>query len=176
MAESSFQFNVISNVISNVIRTALFHGIRHKEGVERYSWVMEITDPIQTYVTVEKNGSPIYSYGNEKYQTDIEALRKNGITEGVDSREGSSTYSMTDGDRYYYLDKEVIRGDTYHLYTIARHPKARSDAAIEKAVRGGEPVYTPVPGGIYCAYQLFPGPVHRGPHPFSFRGTGTGSR
>lgn len=137
MAESSFQFNVISNVISNVIRTALFHGIRHKEGVERYSWVMEITDPIQTYVTVEKNGSPIYSYGNEKYQTDIEALRKNGITEGVDSREGSSTYSMTDGDRYYYLDKEVIRGDTYHLYTIARHPKARSDAAIEKAVRGG---------------------------------------
>ena len=119
MAESSFQFNVISNVISNVIRTALFHGIRHKEGVERYSWVMEITDPIQTYVTVEKNGSPIYSYGNEKYQTDIEALRKNGITEGVDSREGSSTYSMTDGDRYYYLDKEVIRGDTYHLYTIA---------------------------------------------------------
>lgn len=121
MAESSFQFNVISNVISNVIRTALFHGIRHKEGVERYSWVMEITDPIQTYVTVEKNGSPIYSYGNEKYQTDIEALRKNGITEGVDSREGSSTYSMTDGDRYYYLDKEVIR----------------SDAAIEKAVRGG---------------------------------------
>lgn len=131
MAESGFQFNVISNTI----RTAVFHGIRHREDVSRYAWVMEIMDPLQTYVALEKNGNLIYSYGNEKYVSEVQTLNTNGIREELDSRQGNSNYSMTDGNRYYFLDKEIIRNDTYHLYTIAHHPKERSDAAIEKAFR-----------------------------------------
>jgi signal transduction histidine kinase len=131
MAESSFQFNVVSNTI----KTAVFHGIRHREDVSHYAWVMEIMDPLQTYVALEKDGNLIYSYGNEKYISEARALDETGIRRELDDRQGNSSYSMTDGDRYYYLDKEIIRNETYHLYTIAHHPQARSDAAIEKAFR-----------------------------------------
>lgn len=61
MAESGFQFNVISNAV----RAVVFHGIRHRESPSSWGWVMEITDPLQNYVILEKNGTLIYQYGNE---------------------------------------------------------------------------------------------------------------
>lgn len=133
IAESGFQFNVISQVI----RASVFHSLRHGDSVSRYAWVMEITDPVATYVALEKDGAVLYSYGNEKYgKEDVKDLQEAGIQERLDRREGNSTYSMTDGNEYRFLDKEIIRNETYHLYIMAHHPQFRNDTAIEKAVRG----------------------------------------
>lgn len=62
IAESGFQFNVMTQIL----RTAVFHSLRHHESLSRYAWVMEITDPVATYVAVEREGTLLYSYGNEK--------------------------------------------------------------------------------------------------------------
>lgn len=50
IAESGFQFNVMTQIL----RTAVFHSLRHHESLSRYAWVMEITDPVATYVAVER--------------------------------------------------------------------------------------------------------------------------
>ena len=132
MAESGFQFNVISQVI----RTTLFHGLRHREPLERYGWVMEITDPLSTYVALEKDGTTLYRYGNEKEgRQGIENLKAEGLPAKLDSREGNSSYSVTDGDDYRFMEKTIIHDETYHLYIMAHHPKFRNDGAIEKAAR-----------------------------------------
>ncbi|WP_307972698.1 HAMP domain-containing sensor histidine kinase [uncultured Dialister sp.] len=132
MAESGFQFNVISQVI----RATLFHGLRHREPLERYGWVMEITDPLSTYVALEKDGTTLYRYGNEKEgRQGIENLKAEGLPAKLDGREGNSSYSVTDGDDYRFMEKTIIHDETYHLYIMAHHPKFRNDGAIEKAAR-----------------------------------------
>ena len=54
IAESGFQFNVMTQIL----RTAVFHSLRHHESLSRYAWVMEITDPVATYVAVERGRDP----------------------------------------------------------------------------------------------------------------------
>lgn len=52
MAESGFQFHVMSQVV----RTLIFHHIRHsKESLEDH-WVLDILDPIQSYVVLYRDG------------------------------------------------------------------------------------------------------------------------
>lgn len=133
IAESGFQFNVMTQIL----RTTVFHSLRHREPLERYGWVMEITDPVSTYVALEKDGTTLYSYGNEKEgQKGVEDLKAEGLPAKLDGREGNSSYSVTDGDVYRFVEKDIIHDKTYHLYITAHHPKFRNDGAIEKAVRG----------------------------------------
>ena len=59
MAESGFQFQVMSQVV----RTSIFHHIRHsKEALEDH-WVLDILDPIQSYVVLYRDGEVTLQYG-----------------------------------------------------------------------------------------------------------------
>lgn len=133
IAESGFQFNVMTQIL----RTTVFHSLRHNDSLSRYAWVMEITDPVSTYVAVEKDGTFLYSYGNEKNGLkDMKLLQDEEVLQRLDEKEGSGIYSITDEPYYRFVEKETIRNETYHLYIMAHHPRARNDGAIEKAVRG----------------------------------------
>lgn len=133
IAESGFQFNVMTQIL----RTTVFHSLRHNDSLSRYAWVMEITDPVATCVVVEKEGIPLYSYGNEaKGRKDVQILRDEGVMDRLDGRNGGGIYSVTDEPWYRFVEKETIRNETYHLYIMAHHPRERNDGAIEKAVRG----------------------------------------
>lgn len=132
IAESGFQFNVMTQIL----RTAVFHSLRHHESLSRYAWVMEITDPVATYVAVEREGTLLYSYGNEKKgRKDLDMLRKEGALDRLDGRDGNGIYSVTDEPDYRFAEKEIIGDRPCYLYIMAHHPEARTDSAIEKAVR-----------------------------------------
>lgn len=132
IAESGFQFNVMTQIL----RTAVFHSLRHHESLSRYAWVMEITDPVATYVAVEREGTLLYSYGNEKKgRKDLDMLRKEGALDRLDGRDGNGIYSVTDEPDYRFAEKEIIGNRPCYLYIMAHHPEARTDGAIEKAVR-----------------------------------------
>ena len=105
IAESGFQFNVMTQIL----RTAVFHSLRHHESLSRYAWVMEITDPVATYVAVEREGTILYSYGNEKKgRKDLDMLRKEGALDRLDGRDGNGIYSVTDEPDYRFAEKEII--------------------------------------------------------------------
>lgn len=132
IAESGFQFNVMTQIL----RTAVFHSLRHHESLSRYAWVMEITDPVATYVAVEREGTLLYSYGNEKRgREDLDILRKEGVLDRLDGRDGKAIYSVTEEPDYRFAEKEIIGDRPCYLYIMAHHPAARTDGAIEKAVR-----------------------------------------
>ena len=132
IAESGFQFNVMTQIL----RTAVFYSLRHHESLSRYAWVMEITDPVATYVAVEREGTLLYSYGNEKKgRKDLDMLRKEGALDRLDGRDGNGIYSVTEEPDYRFAEKEIIGDRPCYLYIMAHHPEARTDSAIEKAVR-----------------------------------------
>lgn len=172
IAESGFQFNVMTQIL----RTTVFHSLRHNDSLSRYAWVMEITDPVATYVVVEKEGIPLYSYGNEaKGRKEVQILRDEGVMDRLDGRDGDGIYSVTDEPWYRFVEKGTIRNETYHLYIMAHHPRERNDGAIEKAVRGGGSFYPDCSLFIYPDDQLFPVPFYYQTHHGSLEGAGTGS-
>ena len=131
MAESDFQFQVESNVI----RTAVFHNLRHGDPPDDDHWVMDIMDPIQTYVVLYRDGEMIYRYGNDSMQAEVVELRTKKVQEELDLSEHGGTYSRTRMGQYSFLEKNIVRGHIYHLYVMAHKPVDRSDAAIERAFR-----------------------------------------
>ena len=131
MAESDFQFHVASNVI----RTAVFHNLRHGEAPDDDHWVMDIMDPVQTYVVLYRDGAVVYRYGNDGMQAEVDDLRQKKVQEELDLSEKGGTYSRTRLGHYNFLERNQVQGHTYHLYVMAHKPTARSDAAIETAFR-----------------------------------------
>ena len=72
MAESGFQFQAMSQVV----RALIFHHIRHsKEALEDH-WVLDILDPIQSYVVLYRDGEVTLQYGNDRYQQMVEYLKQ----------------------------------------------------------------------------------------------------
>ncbi len=131
MAESGFQFNVMSKVV----RTAVFHNLKHGETINDDHWVMDILDPVQTYVALYRDGALIYQYGNDIMHAEVEDLQLQKMQEELDFSEDQGTYSRTWMGRYDFLEKNDIDGHRYHLYVMAHQPIERSDAAIEVAFR-----------------------------------------
>lgn len=128
MAESSFQFNVISNAVKGMI----FHTLRHHREPGEAAWVMELTDPMETYILVEKNKKAIYEYGNDSLEVEVEALKNSGVTGRLNGSHHDS-YSLTEGDQYRFVERKFIRNEPYDVYVIAHKPWQRNDGAIEKA-------------------------------------------
>lgn len=62
-------------------------------------------------------------------------LRKEGALDRLDGRDGNGIYSVTDEPDYRFAEKEIIGDRPCYLYIMAHHPEARTDGAIEKAVR-----------------------------------------
>lgn len=130
MAESDFQFNVLSKVAE----TSIFHNLRHGRAPEENQWAIEMMDPIQTYVVLYEDGTPIYHYGNSVFNVDLEHAHEKGLEHGIEQDpDGQWSYSLTRNDRYTYLERYDLHGHTYRLYVLAKKPVNRSDAAIEKA-------------------------------------------
>lgn len=129
IAESGFQFNVMTQIL----RTAVFHSLRHHESLSRYAWVMEITDPVATYVAVEREGTLLYSYGNEKKgRKDLDMLRKEGALGRLDGRDGNGIYSVTDEPDYRFAEKEIIGNRPCYLYIMAHHPRPGLTAPLKR--------------------------------------------
>ncbi len=128
MAESSFQFNIISNAVKGMI----FHTLRHHRELDQAAWVMELTDPVETYILVEKKGKVFYEYGNDVLEIEVEALKNSGVTGRLTGNHNDS-YSLTDGDRYQFVERKFVRQEPYDVYVIAHKPWHRNDGAIERA-------------------------------------------
>ncbi len=133
MAESSFQFNVASNLI----KTCIFHSLRHGETPNDYQWIVEMIDPTQTYVVLYQGNQTIYQYGNENFQQEVNLLREKKVQQELDeSDQKEPTYSRTHLGKYQFLVRSQIRGEEYHLYIMVHQPVAgQSDIAFEKALR-----------------------------------------
>ncbi len=131
MAESDFQFHVASNVI----RAAVFHNLRHNDPPDDDHWVMDIMDPVQTYMVLYEDGAVVYRYGNDAMQAEVDDLRLKKVQEELDLSEHGGTYSRTRMGHYNFLERNQVHGHTYHLYVMAHKPTGRSDAAIETAFR-----------------------------------------
>ncbi len=133
MAESSFQFNVASNLIKNCI----FHSLRHGKTAEQYQWIIEMIDPMETYVVLYEGEQPVYQYGNESYQSEVNLLRTKKVQQELDdSATKDGTYSRTHLGKYQFLAKSNIHGKDYHVYIMVHQPgPGHSDAAFEKALR-----------------------------------------
>ena len=129
MAESSFQFNAISNII----RSTVFHGLKHHGKPDDFRWVIEMVDPLQSYVALYQGDTLVYQYGNEEYVPKVAELRQKKVQAELDATVLHDTYSRTRMGNYEYLNKRVIDGKTYDLYVMAERPVARSDVALEKA-------------------------------------------
>lgn len=130
MAESSFQFHVISNVI----RSTVFHGLNHNGKPDEYRWVIEMVDPVQSYVAIYQGDRLVYQYGNERYIPQVVALRQKKVQTELDESRLYNTYSRTRMGSYEFLSKREIHGVTYDLYMMADKPITRSDVALEKAL------------------------------------------
>ena len=129
MAESGFQFNVISNII----RSTVFHGLKHHGKPDDYRWVIEMVDPLQSYVALYQEDVLVYQYGNEKYVPKVAELRTKKIQAELDQSELYNSYSRTRMGNYEYLTKRIINEKAYDLYIMAEKPIVRSDVALEKA-------------------------------------------
>ncbi len=134
MAESDFQFHVESNVI----QTSVFHTLRHKRdlyGYNGYQWVRDIMDPLQTYVSIYRDGQPFYRYGNGLFQNEVEQFRNGQAQKEMDLSNLDQTFSYTHMGHYEYLKRATVGNHVYHLYIIARKPVDRSDVTMERAFR-----------------------------------------
>ena len=131
MAESGFQFQAMSQVV----RALIFHHIRHsKEALEDH-WVLDILDPIQSYVVLYRDGEVTLQYGNDRYQQMVEDLKQQKVQQELDEGEINGTYSETRMGQYSFMERNRIAGHVYHLYMLSHKPVNRSDAAIEAAFR-----------------------------------------
>lgn len=129
MAESDFQFQVMSQVV----RTSIFHHIRHtKEPLDDH-WVLDIMDPIDSYVVLYRDGEITLQYGNDTYQQMVEELKQQKVQQELDEGEVNGTYSATRMGQYSFMERNRIAGHVYHLYMLSHKPVNRSDAAIEAA-------------------------------------------
>lgn len=130
MAESGFQFNIISNAV----RSILMDNVRNRRDWSAYDWIIQITDPVQTFVLVESEGKTLYRYGNESFRQDLENVRENVPLRGTNGR-SDGMYSMTGSGKYLYIYRQTVRDVPYTISVAAHQPLRRSDAAIEHAAR-----------------------------------------
>lgn len=129
MAESDFQFQVMSQLV----RTSIFHNIRHGEDPMEDHWVLDIMDPIQSYVVLYKDGAAVMQYGNDAYQRMVDELKQKKVQQELDEGALNGTYSRTRMGQYSFMERSVVGGHVYHLYMLSHKPLNRSDAAIEAA-------------------------------------------
>ena len=65
----------------------IFHHIRHsKEALEDH-WVLDILDPIQSYVVLYRDGEVTLQYGNDVYQQMVEDLKQQKVQQELDEGE-----------------------------------------------------------------------------------------
>ncbi len=132
MAESAFQFINISQVL----HLGVFHYLRHDEDSTDFSWVVEMVDPVQNYIIVDRNGELVYRYGNDRLVHAVNEIKESRILKDMDEGIQKEVYTKTEGENYYFLEKQEIRGNNYHLYFVSRKLPSGSDDAIESAVHG----------------------------------------
>lgn len=129
MAESDFQFQVMSQVV----RTSIFHHIRHDRDPHEDRWVLDVMDPIDSYVVLYRDGAILLQYGNDAMQRLVDDLKQKKVQQELDDGGINGTYSRTRMGQYSFMERSVVGGHVYHLYMLSHKPVNRSDAAIEEA-------------------------------------------
>lgn len=130
IAESSFQFSLVSNSVKNI----LLHNVRREKPFDSYGWILDMMDPVHTFVLLESNGKSLYRYGNESFLRDLDNEEAEALVADLQRRSDGS-YSITGPDRYMYMAHQTVRGVPYNVYILAHQPVRGSDAAIEHAIR-----------------------------------------
>lgn len=129
MAESDFQFQVMSQAV----RTSIFHNIRHGRDPHEDRWVLDVMDPIDSYVVLYRDGAILLQYGNDAMQRLVDDLKQKKVQQELDDGGINGTYSRTRMGQYSFMERSVVGGHVYHLYMLSHKPVNRSDAAIEQA-------------------------------------------
>lgn len=129
MAESDFQFQVMSQAV----RTSIFHNIRHDRDPHEDRWVLDVVDPIDSYVVLYRDGAILLQYGNDAMQRLVDDLKQKKVQQELDDGGINGTYSRTRMGQYSFMERSVVGGHVYHLYMLSHKPVNRSDAAIEQA-------------------------------------------
>lgn len=129
MAESDFQFQVMSQAV----RTSIFHNIRHDRDPHEDRWVLDVMDPIDSYVVLYRDGAILLQYGNDAMQRLVDDLKQKKVQQELDDGGINGTYSRTRMGQYSFMERSVVGGHVYHLYMLSHKPVNRSDAAIEQA-------------------------------------------
>ncbi len=129
MAESDFQFQVMSQAV----RTSIFHNIRHDRDPHEDRWVLDVMDPIDSYVVLYRDGAILLQYGNDAMQRLVDDLKQKKVQQELDDGDINGTYSRTRMGQYSFMERSVVGGHVYHLYMLSHKPVNRSDAAIEEA-------------------------------------------
>lgn len=129
MAESDFQFQVMSQAV----RTSIFHNIRHDRDPHEDRWVLDVMDPIDSYVVLYRDGAILLQYGNDAMQRLVDDLKQKKVQQELDDGDINGTYSRTRMGQYSFMERSVVGGHVYHLYMLSHKPVNRSDAAIEQA-------------------------------------------
>lgn len=96
-------------------------------------WVLDIMDPIQSYVVLYEDGKAIMQYGNDAYQKMVEDLKQKKVQQELDEGGINGIYSRTRMGEYSFLERNVVSGHVYHLYMLSHKPVNRNDTAIESA-------------------------------------------
>ena len=129
MAESDFQFQVMSQAV----RTSIFHNIRHGRDPHEDRWVLDVMDPIDSYVVLYRDGAILLQYGNDAMQRLVDDLKQKKVQQELDDGGINGKYSCTRMGQYSFMERSVVGGHVYHLYMLSHKPVNRSDAAIEQA-------------------------------------------
>ena len=129
MAESDFQFQVMSQAV----RTSIFHNIRHDRDPHEDRWVLDVMDPIDSYVVLYRDEAILLQYGNDAMQRLVDDLKQKKVQQELDDGGINGTYSRTRMGQYSFMERSVVGGHVYHLYMLSHKPVNRSDAAIEQA-------------------------------------------
>lgn len=117
MAESDFQFQVMSQAV----RTSIFHNIRHGEDPMEDHWVLDIMDPIQSYVVLYEDGKAIMQYGNDAYQKMVEDLKQKKVQQELD--EGGHQWDLqpyTDGRVLFFRAKCSLWACVSSLHAVSQ--------------------------------------------------------
>lgn len=130
--ESVAQFNHASEGVHHFV----FRAIKNKGDVaEHYQWFVEILDPIQNYVVVQKDDTILYTYGNDKLKPLMTMVPEN-LPQIPNGKSGKRISTKADRGLYAYKEAQEIRGSWYTLTYVASQMPHGTDEAIEHVSAG----------------------------------------
>lgn len=127
---------------SEILYYTIFHNANEQKDidhVDEYDWAVQVLDPEQNLVVLNKGNQEIYRYGNPALSdmlTSIPSADK--VQEWKHPEKG--TYIAIDGHEFRSLRKKTVDGAVYTLYFVSRQAPHGTDDRLE-AVGAGMGVF-----------------------------------
>lgn len=110
------------NISYNVIQYAAFRDIRHGEDLDWVVRAAQLLSPDLTYISIQKNGSLIYLYGNKKLFAQVPPDMYNNTLK---------TVSYGDDTRFFTFSSQDINNSTFRFTFITQPPISADDKKLE---------------------------------------------